>query len=405
MNDVIVIGCGGVGLGLAVALASRGSRVLGVDTDRARVDLLTSGVTGEDPELAGALQAAMASGGLAFATAPNAGARAWVIAVPTPVGADHRLDERPLLAALETVLVHARPGDLVAVRSTVPVGHTRKLAAPAAGRGLLFAACPDRTLAGAAFGEQLTVPQVAGGLDDAAGAAAARLLGTVGEVTLVKSPEAAETLKLFANCWRDAQFALANEMAMYCEAVGVDFDEVRLAGSMGYARFAPPRPGPVGGPCLTKDVHLLAQSAGAPLFVAARAANERLADHVAAQALEAAGAQPGPARIAVLGLAFKGDPPVTDRRGSFGEGLLARLRGMLPGAAVIGWDPVGAPGEGLAATRGAHVVILANDHPALAEPGLLDRCAPDAVVLDLCGLARTMRPDLRIRRLGRGGPR
>ena len=53
---------------------------------------------------------------------------------------------------------------------------------------------------------------------------------------------------------------------------------------------------------------------------------------------------------------------------------------------------------------GAEVVVLANDHPSLGAPGLLDGCAPGAVVYDLCGvLADAARADLTVRRLGAGG--
>jgi nucleotide sugar dehydrogenase len=412
MDEIVVLGCGGVGLAFAVALASRGARVLGVDIDPVRVEGLRRGETGlVDEGLSAALRLALSRGNLDFARAasPAGHRRGWVIATPTPVGETSRLDDGPILSAFDAILEAAGAGDLVMVRSTVPVGFTRALAARAPDRGLGFAACPDRTLAGRAFAEQFSAPHVAGGLDQASGEAAEAVLTPLGQVVRVSSPEAAEALKLLANVWRDARFALANQLALFCEAAGLDFAEIRAAGAAGFGRFDLPRAGPVGGPCLTKDVHLLAQSAehvggDASLFLAARRINQRLVGHIADAITRDLRGRAGVPRLAVLGLAFKGDPPVSDRRGSFASDLIARLAQDWPYADLRVWDPATSPPEARApATHDADIVVLANDHAALADPAELEGCAAGALVFDLCGvLTGPVRADLRVRRLGSG---
>src|SRR6185436_12584781 len=146
MTEVVVIGCGVVGLGFAVALASRGVQVIGLDTNARHVQGLSAGkAVIDDAGLEAALRSALAAGKIAFATSvrPAARTRAWVLAVPTPVDEMQRLDESYVEAALGKVYMTAHAGDLVIVRSTVPVGYTRKQAKRFQKRGLRFAACPD----------------------------------------------------------------------------------------------------------------------------------------------------------------------------------------------------------------------------------------------------------------------
>jgi nucleotide sugar dehydrogenase len=264
-RDVVVIGCGAIGLPLAVALAGAGAAVLGIDRDAAKAANLGAGrLELIDAGLGDALREGLATGRLAFAPTLVAAdhGRAYVIATPTPASAAGVMDKGPLEGALADIAGVARAGDLVCVRSTVPIGATRALARAFAPLGLAFAACPDRSLAGQAYAEQFTVPHIVGGLGDEAGARAEALFAQLGAVVRTPDPETAEAIKLFANVERDVTFALANQFALICEATGVDFAGVRSAGAAGFRRFALARPGPVGGPCLTKDLSLLLASRG-----------------------------------------------------------------------------------------------------------------------------------------------
>ena len=409
MEAVAVLGCGGVGLPLAVALATRGCEVLGVEIDAARRQAAAEGrLAVEDEGLPQALAESLGRGRLTFSAdlRPAAARRAYVIATPTPVDEHGRLVDAPLHTALGSVLQAAQDGELVIVRSTLPIGGLRRLAeaADASGRKLLFAACPDRSIAGRALREQFSTPNLVGGLTPEAGDAACELLGRLGQTVRMSSPEAAEAAKLFANAWRDAQFALANQFAMICEASGIDYAEVRSLGGLGFARFSPPRAGPVGGPCLTKDGRILQQSAAergasTPLLSAARALNESLADSLVRRILGSGSGGP----VTVLGLAFKGRPPTLDRRGSIGVELVEALGRAAPGLELRSWDPASDPPEaGRRAVAGARLVVLANDHDALADATLLAGCADGAVVLDLCGVLDEAPPTgLRLERFGR----
>ena len=197
-RDVVVIGCGAIGLPLAAALASKGAQVLGIDNDAAKTAELGAGRTGlVEVGLAEALRQGLEDGGLAFAPALTAAghARAYVIAVPTPALADGGFDRAPLDRALAEVAAVARPADLVCIRSTLPIGATRALAASFPSAGLAFAACPDRSVAGNAYAEQFSVPHIVGGLDEAAGARAEALFAALGTVVRTPDPETAEAIR------------------------------------------------------------------------------------------------------------------------------------------------------------------------------------------------------------------
>jgi len=408
--EVVVLGCGAVGLPLAVALASRGARVLGVDTDAGLVAALRCGRAQlVEDGLQAAVGDGLATGALAFATElrPTERPRAFVICVPTPASRE-RFDAGPLDGAAEAVVGAAHPGDLVCIRSTVPIGATRRLAERHADRGLAWASCPDRSLAGATLAEQFSTPHLVGGATPGAATRAAALFERLGRVIAVRDPETAEAIKLFANVSRDVSFALANTFAHICEASGVSYAEVRAAGADGYPRFNLAAAGPVGGPCLTKDVHVLAASAplagvDLSLLTAARAANERLVDAVAAELLAGQSDAPGP--IAILGLGFKGAPATRDQRFAFGPQLVRALAAARPGLEIRTWDPVTQPAASSrdAAIAGAAAIVLANNHPDLVGAARASRAlAAEALIVDMCGVLPAAASSGRVRRFGEG---
>lgn len=414
MSDIVVVGCGQIGLPLALAFAEAGAHVRGVETNPVRLaSLMASALDPDDERLSGRLQSARRSGRLTFAATPDRSSSptTFVLTTPTPVDAERHFVRGPLESAVRSVAAAGAAGDLIVVRSTVPIGTTRALASEVGGE-FLWAACPDRSVAGRAFADQFQVPHIVGGLGEPARAAATSAFSLLGETRSVGSPDAAEAIKLFCNVSRDVEFALANQFALICEATGVDFAEVRQAGAQGFARFALARAGPVGGPCLSKDVFLLADSAGVEevgddLLRAARRLNEGLVRRLCASIAGDLAATAAPRRAAVLGLAFKGRPAVADRSHSFGPALCEALGALDPPLAVARWDPVGDPlAARTDALTGASVIVLANDHPALADLSEAVRLAPGAIVYDLCAVAdRASGAGLRLRVFGDGASR
>jgi hypothetical protein len=87
-------------------------------------------------------------------------------------------------------------------------------------------------------------------------------------------------------------------------------------------------------------------------------------------------------------MAFTGSPPVIDQLFSFGHGLLSALRAMHAKIDIRTLSPATDPGpEGrLSAVDKADVVVLANDHPALADLDSLTGARARATIFDMCGV-------------------
>jgi nucleotide sugar dehydrogenase len=313
----------------------------------------------------------------------------YVISVDTPVDVEREFVRTHFDAAFATLATRLRPGDLVIVRSTVPIGTTRALAEGFATGGISevdVACCPDRSVGGDVFGEIHRLPQIVGGASERARARAMRLFVELGvEIVPVNSVEAAEAVKLVGNVQRDVVFALANEVAMMCDAVGLDANDIIRSSNLGYVRSALAFPGPVGGPCLTKDTFLYSASLrdhGARPHVAliAREVNARVPVHAATfitrhLALHARSLEP--AVIAILGIAYKGSPETGVVAGGTAASLRDALAAQLPTAEFRSWDPIVAKedmtklgfipcGSAVQAAAGATVLVLANDHPQIS---------------------------------------
>ena len=175
--EVVVVGLGSAGLPLALVLAEAGWQVVGVDADPARVRVLREQPCADGEAAVSELLAKHRGRGLTVTSTMPVGARAYVIAVATPV----EVDGAPDLVDLRTACEHARVGSLVVLRSTVPPGTTRQVVAPLLARaaggshpGVDFhlAFAPERAVQGAAIQELRRLPQLLAGLSEACFAAA-----------------------------------------------------------------------------------------------------------------------------------------------------------------------------------------------------------------------------------------
>ncbi|MBB4099940.1 nucleotide sugar dehydrogenase [Sphingomonas kyeonggiensis] len=401
IERVAVVGLGYVGLTLAVAMAQRGIEVVGVERRPEVVDLTNAGKPHfSEQGLDEILDQVVKRGSLkAFTSFSDvAPCDAYVITVGTPLGADGNPRLDMVESATREVVSHMADGALIVLRSTVKLGTTREVVARVleeSGRSGFVAMCPERTLEGDALREIANLPQIVGGLTDAATDRAASLFGKLtNSVVRVASPETAEMIKLIDNTYRDVRFAFANEVARACDAVGVNANDVIGFGKLGYPRTNVALPGLVGGPCLEKDPHILRHSLaqhGVDMEVtgAARKVNERQPHETVAQAFAIARARNAnaPLTIALAGLAFKGVPETDDLRGSMALHVIDAIRAQGHEGAIRVYDPVvqeqqiGELGLGLevhgdleGAAEGAHILFIANNHPSYRKV-TLDRLA------------------------------
>jgi nucleotide sugar dehydrogenase len=349
---VAILGLGYVGLPTALAFASAGGDVLGVDVCARRLADVASG----DVDLLPSDRRRLAlhrdrSVRCTDDAAVLADADAVVVCVPTPVDDELRPDLRALRGACRTVLEHVRPGQLLVLTSTTSVGSTRELLLdPLRDRGLVVgedvfvAFAPERIDPGNTAHPQESVPRVVGGATPACADRAAEVLGRIAPIHRVSSPEAAELCKLHENTFRAVNIAYAYELSRAAAAYGLDTKEVVDAAASKPFGFLPFHPSAgVGGHCIPCDPHYLLQPlrgrGGATPIIehAMRAIADRPGTVVtrALEVLEARGVTTG-ARVLVLGAAYK--PGVADVRES---PALAIIAGLLDAGVQVGYhDPL-----------------------------------------------------------------
>jgi UDP-N-acetyl-D-mannosaminuronic acid dehydrogenase len=330
-----VIGLGYIGLPTASIFATKGKKVLGVDVVERVVETINDGrIHIEEPDLDILVRAAVQSGNLRAATKPES-ADTFIIAVPTPF---HHNDQSILpdlsyvKSAVKSIAGVVKPGDLIILESTSPVGTTEKM------RDWLleelpnnksddfhFAHCPERILPGQMLKELVTNDRIAGGLTPEAAERACRLYETfcTAEIFLTDA-RTAELAKLTENSYRDVNIAFANEMSMICDQLDIDVWElIKLANRHPRVNILNPGPG-VGGHCIAVDPWFIVSACPerARLIKTARQVNDSKPNHVFEQVRERAARFRKPI-IACLGLAFKAD--VDDLRESPALSIAERL--------------------------------------------------------------------------------
>ncbi|MEV4829413.1 nucleotide sugar dehydrogenase [Micromonospora sp. NPDC049257] len=400
-----VVGLGYVGLTLTAALADKGFTVYGADVSPAVLDALSHGRPHIfEPGIDDVFAAHLGKNIHVAADLPKDTVDVAVISVSTPVdNMTHRPNLANLAAAARVVAGSCRPDTLVVVRSTVPVGTSRRVVLPelqaAWGERVKLVMAPERTIQGQALRELVELPQVVGGLDEESLAAGIAFFnGLARTVVPVSGLETAELVKLSNNCHTDLIYAFGNEIALIAERHGLDPLEVIRATNVDYPRPDLAKPGYVGGGCLSKDPYIMIDSAGdrRPFLVGkARQLNEYLPIHVGETVVrmlvEARGRSLG-ARLAVLGWAYKGWPATDDMRGTPIEPMMRVFSAA--GVTVLGHDPMvtddvirqygGEPVSLDKAFTEADAVLIINDHPdyrALRVPEVLG-ATPPAFVYD-----------------------
>lgn len=408
-RQVCILGLGYVGLTLAVAMADIGFEIMGIEIRDDVRDALEQGRAHfHEPGLEEKLQRVLRTGHFKCAAKIPAGwgGSVYIITVGTPLSADGHSRMDMVENVGREVAHHLKDGDLVIMRSTVKLGTTRKIITPSlgsTGKQFDLAFCPERTLEGRALIELRQLPQIVGGMTNAATVRASQLFQFITPtVVRVSDVETAEMIKLIDNAQRDVAFAYANEVARACDAIGVSAAEVIQAGKLGYPRTNLPMPGPVGGPCLEKDSHILAEGLRElgiepEITMAARRLNERQPAEVVNYLRQVTSTLPNFAvrpKITLMGIAFKGQPATDDLRGTMAKPILEQIRPAFPNAILRGFDAVVAEkdirGFGLdpvatldEAFKGASLVLIMNNHPVfsampmerlgplMAQPGLV----------------------------------
>jgi UDP-N-acetyl-D-glucosamine dehydrogenase len=355
-RDVAIVGAGYVGLPLAHVFADAGKRVLLVDVDPARVELLNRGESYIEDVPSETLRPFVADGRITATTDYDElrDADAILIALPTPLSRQREPDLSIVVSAAEEIGKRVRPGHLVVLESTTYPGTTREQVQPAleagsgleAGKDFHLAFSPERVDPGREDWTTKNVPKVVGGIDEGSTAAAVTLYSSaIDDVHAVSSPEAAELTKLLENIFRSVNIALVNELAQLCDRMGIDVWEVIDAAATKPFGFMPFKPGPgLGGHCIPIDPFYLTWKAREYGFYTefielAGKVNESMPYHcrsVVSQALNHSRQRSlKGSRILVLGVSYK--PDISDTRESPAVKLISLLQNA--GASVDYHDP------------------------------------------------------------------
>jgi UDPglucose 6-dehydrogenase len=355
---ISVIGCGYLGAVHASAMAELGHDVIGIDVDADKIARLADGKPPFfEPGLPEILTSATASGRLRFSTdiADAAGSQVHFIAVGTPQKqGSHAADLTYVDAAIGSLIPHLAPGDLVAGKSTVPVGTAARLAEliTASGSGASLVWNPEFLREGFAVQDTISPDRLVYGVP--AGEAGSRAVEVLNEIyasaiaaetpLVITDYATAELVKVSANAFLATKISFINAMAEIAEITGADVSQ--LADAIGFdprigRRFLGAGVG-FGGGCLPKDIRAFtarAEELGAGQSVAflkeVDAINLRRRQRVIDLTLAALGGQAFGKKVAVLGLSFK--PHSDDVRDSPALDVAVQLRGL--GAEVVATDP------------------------------------------------------------------
>ena len=403
-----IVGLGYVGLPLAVEFAEAGQRVVGIDTNQARVNQLRAGESYIEDIPSERLQAVASRIEATTRTSRLAQCDAIIVAVPTPLTANREPDLAPLISASQAVADALQPGQLVILESTTYPGTTRERVLPileetglVAGRDFHLAFSPERVDPGNETYSLHNTPKILGGLTPACRNRAEAVYGLVCEqIVPVSTLEISEMAKLLENIFRSVNIALVNELARLADRMNIDIHEVIDAAAtkpFGFMRFDP-GPG-MGGHCLPVDPFYLSWKAReldfATEFIELAGKVNQTQPYFCVEQAERALNEQGKAvkgsKIAVLGVAYK--PGVGDIRESPALKIIDRLQAL--GAEVAYHDSYvpeltqfGLRNTDLEqALAGADVALIVTAHPDIDHNSI----AASVPTVDFRGVTRTQR--------------
>jgi len=347
-----IIGLGYAGLPLAMAFAETGFDVVGIDLSQERVDAVNEGrsylvdVPAERYEPVKERLSASA----AYEAVETLDA--LTICVPTPLSKTRTPDLSYVVSAIQSVAEHLQNGQLVILQSTTYPGTTEDVIVPIlestgrkVGRDFFVGYAPERVDPGNDTYTLRNTPKLVAGVTPECRRRTQALYETVvDKVIPLTSTTVAETAKLHENTFRAVNIALANELALMCDRLGISAWEVIDAAASKPFAFLPHYPGPgLGGDCIPVVPHFLSwrlreYGYSTRLIEAAHEVNASMPQHVIqkiADALNDQGRAIKRSRILLLGAAYKAN--VHDTRESPSLEIYRQL--LARSADVVYCDP------------------------------------------------------------------
>ena len=337
-EKLALVGLGYVGMPIAVEFAKH-VKVIGFNHNERRIQQYKSGI---DPTNEVGNEA-IAKTTVEFTSDEKklAEARFIIVAVPTPVKDDNNPDLEPVENASRIVGRNMLPGTIVVYESTVYPGVTENICIPIlekesgmkCGEDFKVGYSPERINPGDRVHTLTNICKIVSGMDEESTNEIRKVYDIVIKAGTfpVSTIKTAEAVKVIENSQRDINIAFMNEIAMICDRMGIDTDEV-LSGmntKWNALRF---KPGLVGGHCIGVDPYYLTNAAEklgyhSQIILHGRQVNDSMGAFVADAAIKQmieAGKAPKTSRVFILGITFKENCP--DTRNSKVNDIIKRLR-------------------------------------------------------------------------------
>ena len=306
-HTIAVIGLGYVGLPLAIEFGKK-YRVVGFDVNRRRVAELERGEDHTlEADLVGMRQAVelyktTQRRGLSFSCDANEllQANIFIVTVPTPIDRFNNPDLTPLLNASAMIGKVLKKNDIVIYESTVYPGCTEDDCVPVLEQasGLVFnrdffcGYSPERINPGDKVNTLTKIKKITSGSTPATADIVDALYNSILENGTHRAPniKVAEAAKAVENSQRDVNISFMNELALICDRVGIDTNDVIEAAGTKW-NFLKYRPGLVGGHCISVDPYYLAHKAKAlgynpEVILSGRRVNNSIAKFIADKTLK-----------------------------------------------------------------------------------------------------------------------
>lgn len=336
-EKLALVGLGYVGMPIAVEFAKH-VNVIGFDINEKRVNEYRNGIDATN-EVGEAIKNTTVD----FTADPARlkEAKFIIVAVPTPVNDDTTPDLKPVKGASKTVGQNLTPGTIVVFESTVYPGVTEDICIPIiekesglkCGVDWKIGYSPERINPGDRVHTLTSIRKIVSGMDEES----AREIKKVYDIVIkagtfpVSDIKTAEAVKVVENSQRDINIAFMNEIAIICDKLGIDTDEV-LAGMNTKWNALGFRPGLVGGHCIGVDPYYLTNAAEklgyhSQIILNGRKVNDSMGAYVADAAIKEmieAGMAPKKATVVILGITFKENCP--DTRNSKVVDIINRLK-------------------------------------------------------------------------------
>lgn len=336
-EKLALVGLGYVGMPIAVEFAKH-IKVIGFDINEKRVNEYKNGIDSTN-EVGEAIKDTKVE----FTADPSKlkEAKFIVVAVPTPVNEDNTPDLRPVEGASRTVGQNLSAGTIVVFESTVYPGVTEDICVPIiekesglkCGVDWKIGYSPERINPGDRVHTLTNIRKVVSGMDEESANEIKKVYDIVIKAGTfpVSNIKTAEAVKVVENSQRDINIAFMNEIAIICDKLKIDTDEV-LAGMNTKWNALGFKPGLVGGHCIGVDPYYLtniSEKLGyhSQIILNGRKVNDSMGAFVADAAIKEmieAGMAPKKATVVILGLTFKENCP--DTRNSKVVDIVNRLK-------------------------------------------------------------------------------